>query len=504
MMRFAMLMLAVSATAETKVAQGALPALAWLQDHYKLSALYESNPPAELLDGRLDRRMCEKRVLPDTFVQDQIDWFTHGEKQGHWLERYAGLNNNPICWGQGDDADKWFDKMLAAEETCDRPWMVYSEEDVPKSSYQQFTKEAPALLGLDPMILQFCRNLTHDSRPVPDVNDPFWKTWKAAGMPAPEKALGSMNTLEHNLLDACGAANRNILRVSAMAQAKTSWDMCANVEWVVCAAKGKLPNQGKTMQFAVPPGSIDGNMLPTYREYRSNIMRWSAHYEIDILAWTYFSNEICFLSELCDNADELWTLKRGEPWVCKHSAAGEERLRSSLQDAYKSRENSAVARMLQGGHSPGGGHVTPGGGHGTTLPPAPTTTESPPESITTEPAAAGTDFLAVENGAAFMPGDVVIINKGLPNEEQQVVKSVDGNHIFFESPLQFDHAAGALVEKESTWVDPCATVVPEPTTAPTTAAPVSEFTNFTFSLRPVHQKHFPLISLRNCAFSAKA
>jgi len=249
-------------------------------------------------------------------------------------------------------------------------------------------------------------------------------------------------------------------------------DMCANVEWVVCAAKGKLLNQGKTIQFAVPPGSIDGNMLPTYREYRSNIMRWSAHYEIDILAWTYYSNEICFLSELCDNADELWTLKVGEPWVCKHSAAGEERLRSSLQDAYKSRENSAVARMLQGGHSPGGGHVTPGGGHGTTLPPASTTTESPPESSTTEPAAAGTDFLAVENGAAFMPGDVVIINKGLPNEEQQVVKSVDGNHIFFESPLQFDHAAGAVVEKESTWVDPCATVAPVPATTPTTAAPV--------------------------------
>merc|ERR1712176_727211 len=98
------------------------------------------------------------------------------------------------------------------------------------------------------------------------------------------------------------------------------------------------------------------------REYRSNILKWSAHYEVDIMAWTFYLNEICFLSELCDNADELWTLKRGEPWVCKHTPAGEARLRDSLKNAYNSAENhrSVAGRMLSGGHV-GGGHLT--GGH---------------------------------------------------------------------------------------------------------------------------------------------
>jgi hypothetical protein len=99
--------------------------------------------------------MCEKRILPDSLVYDKIDWYTYGEKKGEWLERYSGQNQNPICWGEGAAGDKWFDKMLAGEN-CDRPWMVMGEEDVPKSRFQQYTQEAPAVMGLDPLILEFC------------------------------------------------------------------------------------------------------------------------------------------------------------------------------------------------------------------------------------------------------------------------------------------------------------------------------------------------------------
>eukprot|EP00930_Biecheleria_cincta_P062187 TRINITY_DN4768_c0_g1_i6.p1 TRINITY_DN4768_c0_g1~~TRINITY_DN4768_c0_g1_i6.p1 ORF type:complete len:984 (-),score=136.80 TRINITY_DN4768_c0_g1_i6:1197-4148(-) len=344
-----------------------LPALAWLRGQIDLSRWYDPNPPDELLQGRLSRDMCRKKILPDSLIYDHIDWYTHGEKLGEWLQRYSGTFNNPICWGDGAEKEQWFADLLTGKR-CDRPWMVWSESDVPQSSFQQYTKEAPAVLGLDPLILAYCRNLTHDTRKVPHVNDPFWKTWKAAGMPAPEKMLGPMNILEHNLLLGCARANRNILRVSAMAHSKASWDMCANVEWVVCAAKGMLPNQGKTIEFAVPPGNLDGNLASTYREYKSHIMRFSAHYEIDIMAWTFYLNEICWLSELCDNADELWTLERGEPWVCQHTDEGGQRLKFSLESAYHSGKQkvadyrSAPARMLSsGGHSPCGGHSVVGG-----------------------------------------------------------------------------------------------------------------------------------------------
>jgi hypothetical protein len=95
-------------------------------------------------------------------------------------------------------------------------------------------------------------------------------------------------------------------------------------------------------------------------------MRWSAHYEIDIMAETFYMNEICFLSELCDNSDELWTLKRGEPFVCKHSEEGDDRLKHSLINAYDGvSRDVARTRKLNGGHVGGshigGGHV--GGGH---------------------------------------------------------------------------------------------------------------------------------------------
>merc|ERR1719482_855135 len=139
-----------------------LPALAWLREHSNFSVWYDSNPPAKLLDGRLTRGMCENRILPDSLVYDKVDWYTYGEKKGEWLQRYSGRDQNPICWGEGAVADKWFDKTLAGEN-CDRPWMVMDEVDVLKSRFQQYTQEAPAVMGLDPLILEFLPQL--DSRP---------------------------------------------------------------------------------------------------------------------------------------------------------------------------------------------------------------------------------------------------------------------------------------------------------------------------------------------------
>lgn len=230
-----------------------LPGLTWLQANQDVDSWLSAEPPTVPLEGRLTQKMCTDRVLPESFIYDHIDWFTFGEEKGHWLERYAAQNDRGICWGAGKQADKWFKDTMAGKN-CGRPWMVLEEQDVPVSRWQQYTDEAPAVLGLDPTIIKFCRDLEGDSRVVPDLNDPFWFTWESAGMPKPAHTFGPMNIIESNLLQACSAANRNILRVSAMAQRKTAWDMCSNVEWVVCAAKGMLPNQGNKIEFATPPG----------------------------------------------------------------------------------------------------------------------------------------------------------------------------------------------------------------------------------------------------------
>eukprot|EP00930_Biecheleria_cincta_P062185 TRINITY_DN4768_c0_g1_i4.p1 TRINITY_DN4768_c0_g1~~TRINITY_DN4768_c0_g1_i4.p1 ORF type:complete len:232 (-),score=47.91 TRINITY_DN4768_c0_g1_i4:32-727(-) len=77
-----------------------LPALAWLQGQINISRWYDAKPPDELLDGRLSREMCQKRILPDTLIYDYMDWYTHGEKIGEWLQRYSGNKQNSICWGE--------------------------------------------------------------------------------------------------------------------------------------------------------------------------------------------------------------------------------------------------------------------------------------------------------------------------------------------------------------------------------------------------------------------
>lgn len=132
-------------------------------------------------------------------------------------------------------------------------------------------------------------------------------------------------------MDACSRANRNILRVSALWLRKTSWDMCKNLEWVACAARGALPHQGPTIHFATPPSRMDPRDADAFREYKQNILRWSAHYEIDTLSWSFFAVELCVFVLVCDNADELWTLSRGNPFVCAVSNAGKTRLRGVFE-----------------------------------------------------------------------------------------------------------------------------------------------------------------------------
>jgi len=217
---------------------------------------------------------------------------------------------------------------------------VWTDEDGDRSRFTEAMHTgAPAVLGLDPAILEYCKSIAGDDVDAPLPSDDFWKHNDSSprALPCPEsigcKDGGSVSLLESNLLDACTRANRNILRVSALHQKKQSWDMCQNTEWVICAARGELPNQGGTIHFAVPPSRIDPAEQDAFRAYRSNILRWSAHYEIDTISWTFYEVELCILTLLCDNHEQMWALERGQPFKCKVGADGKKRLREAFESA---------------------------------------------------------------------------------------------------------------------------------------------------------------------------
>jgi hypothetical protein len=226
-------------------------------------------------------------------------------------------------------------------------------------------------------------------------------------------------------------------------------------------------------------------------------MGWSAHYEIDFMAFTFYLNELCFLSELCDNADELWTLKRGEPWVCKHTPAGEARLKDSLKTAYNSAENHppVPARMLQGGHV--------------------ATTAAPAKEVSTMLSASmplGATQMEVADATGLEVGDKIFVDAGETIEEEFTISSitavtsgrrlaVTGKATIAVAPAsKFNHAPGAPVQTKKAApvvvttaapqtspepvnpcapvpvtstepANPCAVAVPVPTPAPTTPAP---------------------------------
>jgi hypothetical protein len=98
---------------------------------------------------------------------------------------------------------------------------------------------------------------------------------------------------------ACPQAGLNVLRID-------TWNMCRNVEWIVCLIQGKA-NRG---------GGGDGQILFTFAPSALDLdgfnSRPNSYVESDI----YFV-EICILSEACANGEELFSLGIGEPWYCQ-------------------------------------------------------------------------------------------------------------------------------------------------------------------------------------------
>jgi len=103
---------------------------------------------------------------------------------------------------------------------------------------------------------------------------------------------------------ACMSAGFNILRIG-------DWNMCRNVEWMVCVVEGKASydrgDRSREIRFTHPPGQLnidDFNSRPGW------------YIENDI-----YYLEVCVLNEMCANGAEIFTKAEGEAFVCEFDAA---------------------------------------------------------------------------------------------------------------------------------------------------------------------------------------
>jgi len=102
---------------------------------------------------------------------------------------------------------------------------------------------------------------------------------------------------------ACMDAGFNILRIG-------NWNMCRNVEWMICVVQGK----------ATWGMDGDGEIIFTYRPSLLDIDDFNSRPGYYIENDIYYL-EVCVLSEMCSNHEEIFKLGVGESFYCQFDPA---------------------------------------------------------------------------------------------------------------------------------------------------------------------------------------
>ena len=147
------------------------------------------------------------------------------------------------CWHRQRDAPRasilpatYFAEALNGTH-CKSNWYEGHEGQLGRHGERpHFTAPAPALLGYDDGIANFCEA-------------------RARALVGPDAPLPKRGGGEGHI-KLCMIANMNILNLVA---GKVPYNLCRNLEWQVCAARGLLPGQphSGSMIFANAPGSLD-------------------------------------------------------------------------------------------------------------------------------------------------------------------------------------------------------------------------------------------------------
>ena len=191
----------------------------------------------------------------------------------------------PGCWRELGGPSFFADVLSGA--VCDRNWM---EGAIGGSSARpSFSRPAPALLGFDSTIWEYCSLQTNQD----------------------------LFRFSHpELASRCVKSNNNILRIVG---GTWGWNMCQNFAWQMCAATGRLPGQdGARLRFATSPRTL------TLREWQ-HPTSWPCEGAKPCPPGQYavgdvFYAEIAVFRALCRNANQLFEVDRGQLMTCNLDA----------------------------------------------------------------------------------------------------------------------------------------------------------------------------------------
>lgn len=234
---------------------------------------------------------------------------THRLRRMWATEPYAHLQfDKPACWERERDrphkrqAPASFFANALNGTYCRTNW--YEGHPAPLGSpgnVPAFRRQAPALLGTDEGIYNYCR----------------------ARLP-PEQAgsarfrLGSPG----HVAKACVAADLNILN---MVGYRVRWNTCRNLEWQLCAIFGRLPGQNGllTIHLADAPRELD--VSPWSRAAPTGCDSSSRYALKDV-----YTLELCMFHRLCTNGKDIFKLDVGQPFVCRFSRERFDQLQALL------------------------------------------------------------------------------------------------------------------------------------------------------------------------------
>ncbi|KAL1499574.1 hypothetical protein AB1Y20_011775 [Prymnesium parvum] len=247
-------------------------------------------PPPFDLHGKLNAPKCA------AMLRDRTHIFRKMWNVDPWWYLHAG---QPTCFErkrddntQGQHADSYFDDVKSGAH-CDSNWFEGSPGNLGLVGVPpKFTAQAPALLGFDESIEWFC------TKEHMFFNNGFYGNDHAGN---------------------CANSNNNIL---ALWGNRLQYNLCRNLEWQVCAAKGLLPGQqGFGMRFSHRPGDLNvfdggtGKMLGDCRGWRPEYVGKACGTDAYSTDDIYFL-EVCMFSFICRNGADVFKLNVDDFYVC--------------------------------------------------------------------------------------------------------------------------------------------------------------------------------------------
>lgn len=186
------------------------------------------------------------------------------------------------CW-EGLGGEQFFSSLLSNDYYCNRNWMEGAIGD--SNIRPSFTRPAPALLGFESTIWEYCSAMVGKS------NSGF---------------------SQRELAERCVRANNNILRIVS---GSWGWTMCQNFAWQVCAALGRLPGQqGRSLRFATAPKAL--TLEEWYHPTSWPCEGSKSCPEGRFAVGDVFFAELAVFRAICENANELFVVERGQLTAC--------------------------------------------------------------------------------------------------------------------------------------------------------------------------------------------